>query len=288
MRRLVLLLLAVAALAAPGPAAAATKIVSISRTAFSPSSVTIQTGDTVTWRNSDSQRHQVVASSGAFASPVLAQGRIFSVTFNRPGTFRYHDGLHPQLKGRVVVRLRPPPPWVTLGVSNPIVRYGDATRLYGVVSSRKPNEIVQIFARESGQLSYVLVATLMTGVGGFWAYDVRPRVTTSYQVRFRNVVSGELVVQVRPRLRLLATRRFFFASVSGLHSFAGRFIILQRLTVRGTWASVRSYRLGRRSGRLFRVPRRTGVFVYRVYMTAAQAGAGYLDCWSGTQRVARR
>ncbi len=288
MRHLVLSLSAALALAAPGTATAATKVVSITRNAFSPASVTIQTGDTVVWRNADSQRHQVVAASGAFASPVLAPRRSFSLTFTRVGTYRYHDGLHPSLKGMVVVRARPQPPSVSLTASTPVVRYGEPTRLSGTVSSRRANDTVQIFARENGQLSFVLIATVMTGPGGFWAYDVRPRVLTAYQVRFRNVVSGEVLVHVRPRLRLSATKRFFFASVSGVGSFAGRYIFLKRLTVRGTWLSLGRYRLGRRSGRLFRVPRQRGIFVYRVYMTAAQAGAGYLDCWSGTQRVARR
>jgi len=48
--------------------------------------------------------------------------------------------------------------------------------------------------------------------------------------------------------------------------------------------TTRKLKLGRQSARVFRVrpARRT---TYRVYMSVNQAGAGYLDTWSGTQTV---
>jgi len=45
---------------------------------------------------------------------------------------------------------------------------------------------------------------------------------------------------------------------------------------------------GLNSGKLFRVPSRRGTFRYRIFMTVNQAGAGYLESWSGTQTVRRR
>ena len=58
MRRLALVALAVASLAVAAPAGAATIHVSIKKSGFSPSSVRINFGDTVTWTNTDTSNHQ--------------------------------------------------------------------------------------------------------------------------------------------------------------------------------------------------------------------------------------
>jgi len=288
MRRLLISLAATAALAAPQSVAAATKNVSISGTAFSPSSVTILTGDKVTWKNSDTKQHQVVSNSGAFASPILGASKSWTFTFTRTGTYRYHDGLHPSLKASVVVKARPIAPAVSLSLSHRAVVYGEQTMLSGTVSSGKANESVTVFVRESGQLSYVQAATVLTGAGGFWSWATTPRILTAYQVHYKNAVSAEAFVQVRPKIQLLGSRSYFTIRVLGAHSFAGRYVVLQRRTASGAWAGVARYKLGPRSGKLLRVPHRRGTSVYRAYMTAKQAGTGYLQGFSGMQRVFRR
>ena len=74
------------------------------------------------------------------------------------------------------------------------------------------------------------------------------------------------------------------------HSFAGRFVYLQRRSRFGQWVTVAKLKLGPLSGRIFSINRRhgTGFDVYRVYITVNQAGAGYLDGASGTQKIRRR
>ena len=70
MRKLILsLVAAIAALAVAGPASAATKVISIYGSGFSPKSTTITEGDTVTWKNRDNANHQVLADKGQFVSP---------------------------------------------------------------------------------------------------------------------------------------------------------------------------------------------------------------------------
>jgi plastocyanin len=289
MRRLLLTTAAVAALVGPATAHAATKTVTIKSGAFDPGTVTIRTGDRITWKNSDSKSHQVVSNTGAFASPILAAGKTWSFMFARTGTYRYHDGLHANVRGAVVVRARPAPPAaVSLTATTTVVVFGQTTRLTGSVSSGKANETVEIFARSVGQASFVQVGTVLTGAGGAWGYDVKPGIQTNYQARFRSAVSGELPVYVRPRVRLIGSRKFLYASVRAAGSFAGHYIILQRRTLGGFWAGVARFKLGASSGKLIRIPRRHGVSVYRVYLTQRQAGTGYLDSWSGTQTVRRR
>src|SRR5919199_1018621 len=132
MRRFLLVLVTALALGVAGSAPAATITVRITKSGFSPSAVTVNFGDTVTWHNADTADHQLVADDGTFASPILKAGKDYSFTFRRAGTFRYHDALKPTLRGRVTVK--GPPPSLTLGASNPIVVYGTPVTLTGVVS----------------------------------------------------------------------------------------------------------------------------------------------------------
>src|ERR687887_2924351 len=125
MRSFVLIVVGALALVLAGasrPAATVTKTVKITATAFSPSSVTIKTGDAVKWSNTDTKSHQVVANNGAFASPIIAAGHSWTHTFNTAGTYRYHDALYPALTGRVIVT--GPAPAVTIAATPPILIFG--------------------------------------------------------------------------------------------------------------------------------------------------------------------
>ena len=93
MRRLLILLAAVATLSVSSSAGAATTGIKITKTGFSPKSVSIAFGDTVTWTNTDTADHQVVADNGSFASPILKHGQTYSFTFKTAGRFPYHDAI---------------------------------------------------------------------------------------------------------------------------------------------------------------------------------------------------
>jgi plastocyanin len=74
----------------------ATLTVKIMPGAFTPASVTINSGDTVTGRTTRTGMHQVVSDDGAFVSPVLKAGQSYSFTFKARGKYVYHDALHPR------------------------------------------------------------------------------------------------------------------------------------------------------------------------------------------------
>jgi len=98
-------------------------------------------------------------------------------------------------------------------------------------------------------------------------------------------------VQVKPKLTLMPQGGRFYAKVIVPdHSFAGRFVYLQRRSTFGQWVTVAKLKLGPLSGRLFTINRRhgAGFDVYRVYLTVNEAGAGFLDGASGTQKLKRR
>src|SRR5690349_15218606 len=108
MRKLIPAAAIALALAAAGatPAPAQTTAVSITKGGFRPATTTVAAGDTITWSNNDSTNHQVVADDGGFSSAVLAPGSSYSHTFDGPGAFAFHDGLHPGLKGSVTVNAK--------------------------------------------------------------------------------------------------------------------------------------------------------------------------------------
>jgi len=70
---------------------------------FSPQTLNIKVGDTVTWTNQDSIRHDIKSNDGDFYSIPLNQGESYSFTFNQPGTFDYRCGLHPTMEGTIIV-----------------------------------------------------------------------------------------------------------------------------------------------------------------------------------------
>ena len=70
---------------------------------FSPASVTVAVGDTVTWSNTGQAPHNATADDGSFKTPDLSHGESASHTFTSAGTFSYICTIHPQMKGAVRV-----------------------------------------------------------------------------------------------------------------------------------------------------------------------------------------
>ena len=74
----------------------------ITNTAFSPRTITVKVGTTVTWTNRDSGTHTV--SGYGFVSGPIAPGKSYSHTFSSPGTYEYICTIHPNMVGIVVAR----------------------------------------------------------------------------------------------------------------------------------------------------------------------------------------
>lgn len=292
MRKL-LLVIGALAVAAAGVAAAATVRVSITDTGFKPRTVTVTAGDTVTWRNDGKQNHQVVANSGAFASPVLRPNQSFSFRFTGQGRHAYRDALNPTLTGTVVVNAPPPPPaGVSITESQPIVIAGQSFRLLGAVSTQQPNQTIEIYARPYPQTSYQLLSTVKTTTGGYWDYVHTPSVLTSYYVRWaeKKVNSSTDMIQVRPRLTIAYNRftKKFSVRAYGLQGTPTRYVYLQRLTTLGQWLNTKKVVLGVDNAALFTATLPKGSYRYRMFMTVNQAGSGYLGGWSGTLLIGIR
>lgn len=87
-------------------------IIEITSSSFTPSTVTINSGDKVTFVNKDSSQHQPASNAhpihadypGFDALRGLNQNQNYSFTFTRVETWGYHDHLNPSLTGKIIVR----------------------------------------------------------------------------------------------------------------------------------------------------------------------------------------
>jgi plastocyanin len=287
MRKALLLVASVLALAGGAVAlAAVTRVVAIKPAGVSPVTRTIQTGDSIRWRNDDTVDHQVVADNGHFASPILKPRQTYTRLFNTAGTFRYRDALEPTERGTIFVQ--GPPPSVAIAASVPAVFYGAGLRLAGTISSGAANQDVSIWAQPFGQASYAKVVDLKTATGGVYDWTTVPQVLTNYQARWGARSSAIVAVGVRPRVTFIRRSPWFVTSVKAGRSFAGRFVYVQRKSSLGQWVNRKKVVLGGSGARRFKLDLPRGRHTLRVFMTTNQAGTGYIWSHSRTLVIRKR
>jgi plastocyanin len=78
--------------------------VAVDNFSFTPATVAVPVGTTVTWTNHDDIPHNVVSPEHQFKSPALDTGDVFSYTFAAAGTYKYYCSIHPRMTGEIVVR----------------------------------------------------------------------------------------------------------------------------------------------------------------------------------------
>jgi plastocyanin len=71
---------------------------------FMPTTITVNTGDQVTWVNKDDEPHTVVSDTGIFRSGAMDTDETFSFKFDKPGTYHFTCSIHPRMVGTVVVK----------------------------------------------------------------------------------------------------------------------------------------------------------------------------------------
>ncbi|MGD2106433.1 MAG: plastocyanin/azurin family copper-binding protein [Nitrosopumilaceae archaeon] len=90
---------------------------------YSPEEIQIQTGDSISWPNEDSEQHTVTSgvpgkNDRYFDSDLYNPGQSWTFTFNEPGVFNYYCAIHPWMVGKVTVTGEPKtsnvsiPPWI--------------------------------------------------------------------------------------------------------------------------------------------------------------------------------
>ncbi|CAH2897548.1 MAG: Copper binding protein, plastocyanin/azurin family [uncultured Paraburkholderia sp.] len=71
---------------------------------FSPMSLTVKAGATVTWKNLDSEPHVVVNDAGLFRSAALDQNDTYQFKFDKPGVYKIFCSIHPNMKETITVQ----------------------------------------------------------------------------------------------------------------------------------------------------------------------------------------
>ena len=221
---------AVIGAAATGAGAANQTVMALSGpNRFSPSTVTINQGETVTWSNGGGN-HNVQFNDGTYQMPAnpSTTGWTVSRTFNTPGTFTYVCREHaPGMAGTVTVLPVSPPPGggppaqgpggggttdpgsggpapggqppdekvgaplkVTLAVSDATPLAGKRVRLFGVVRPARDGSKVQIQKRlRSGKFKTIATTRLQGAAGDKSTYTLRLRLSADTVLRAR--VAGD-------------------------------------------------------------------------------------------------
>ena len=71
---------------------------------FSPQTLTVPVGATITWINDDDVPHTVVDTGKRFKSAALDTDDKFSFTFTTAGEYSYFCGIHTHMTGKIVVK----------------------------------------------------------------------------------------------------------------------------------------------------------------------------------------
>ena len=273
-RLLILPLLVLAALAAAAAIGAATTTVQVTKNGFTPGTITVTAGDTVTWHNSDTKNHQVVADNGGFASPVLSAGQSWSFTPTKSGSYGYRDSFATTHKGTVKVNAAPAS--LTLGTSLSTVIYGSSTQLNGQVSNQVSNEPVTLSAQAYGK-SVQSVQSTTTQSSGTFIFGVTPTISTTYTAHYLTSNSSPVTVNVAPRVGFGRSGSTFIAKVTSDLGYGGKYLFVQKKNSSGGWYAFKRVYLGDTSRATFKTKLAKGNYTLRLVLPSSQAGLGYVQ-----------
>jgi plastocyanin len=271
---------AVVILVGGSAALAKTQGIEITKNGFNDTTIAIVSGDSVTWKNTDTSAHRVVVDK-ANCTLSLEAGQSSSCTFTTPGTFTFAD---PTMRGNgfagtltVAQNTRS----VSLASTRSVGILGDAVTLSCIVSSKQAGENVTIVARPAGEpVESIQVATT---TGGNWSLQVQPRINTTYQAQYDGASSTTTAINVRPRITLEKVGRSrYLAVVVAARSMAGKTVNLTRWTPNAGWVTIGQQQLQSIARTNTTVVATFSASVdlgakLRIFMPATQTTPDYLD-----------
>lgn len=73
--------------------------------AFNPQTITVKSGEKITWINKDEEPHTVVSVGKQFKkSSALDTDQSYTIVAGAPGTYSYFCSVHPKMTGTIVVK----------------------------------------------------------------------------------------------------------------------------------------------------------------------------------------
>ncbi|CAG0933896.1 Amicyanin-alpha [Thermoflexales bacterium] len=179
--------------------------IAISGFAFNPAVVTITVGTVVTWTNLDAAPHTStsdVGSTDPWDSGTLNQNEIFTRTFNTPGVYGYHCGIHPAMQGTVVVlAAQPQQAPLSMSIAGPRGGVADVTHTFtATVSPITATQPITYFWQATGQTPVTHTDKGLSDTLAFtWsAAAVGPQLITVTAENSAGSVSKALTVTIVP------------------------------------------------------------------------------------------
>jgi len=72
--------------------------------AFNPQTITVKSGEKITWINRDEEPHTVVSVGKQFKkSSALDTDQTYTIVAGAPGTYSYFCSVHPKMTGTIIV-----------------------------------------------------------------------------------------------------------------------------------------------------------------------------------------
>jgi plastocyanin len=177
--------------------------VTIIDNAFTPRSISVAVGTTLSWANVGIAPHTVTSSSGGFDSGFLFTGDTYQRTFNAAGAFDYICTIHPEMTGTVTVSgdgggVPPPPrpPTTTVPPPPPPSGSGDVQIVDNAFTPRSYSVAVGSTVRwvNAGALPH----TVTSNAGGFDSGFVMAGQT--YQRTFNAAGTYDYICTLHPEM----------------------------------------------------------------------------------------
>src|SRR5215831_11401591 len=88
-----------------GSSSAGQNKIEIKDFAFNPQTITVKSGEKITWINRDEEPHTIVSVEKQFKkSTALDTDQEFTVVAGSPGTYSYYCSVHPKMTGTIIVK----------------------------------------------------------------------------------------------------------------------------------------------------------------------------------------
>ncbi len=193
--------LALATLFAGGVALAAATTVALGPSGPQPATVTIEWGDTVTFRNDDRAPHGITIPRVAQMSPLIAPGGTWTRVFDgRSGNYGYRQTEGRTYLGSILVQLKGN---VTMKATPATAPYGKRVTFAGTGLPGHAVRLEQLVAAESGQ--WVEVVTVTAAADGKWSTSLVPKLGARFRA---TAAAGQLrspavSVRVQPTMSLV-------------------------------------------------------------------------------------
>lgn len=270
--------LAAVAIAAP-PGLAASRVVGIPGSFYSPRLVTAVDGDTIRWKNSSFQTHTVTSDTAGLFDATLVNGATFTSAPLATTSFRrvlYHCSIHTFMRGEIDV--------YSLYLTRPTapVLAGRYVRLTGLA----PGEVTSVtLERRLPNGTFAQLAGAVTPASnGAFSKAVAVSKPTTFRATTGDRTSRLVRVPVKPRIAIASHRinsHKFRITVSAAPAQPGALVALQRFS-NFSWSKLATATLSKRSTTTFV---RTFKKRARIRVKELKAVRGYTPGTSAVLRV---